>query len=389
MSDVRRLLALFLVVLGLAASARAQQAPAPPPEPSDEQKWVEDVRRTIPGDEIHAAAAEAEVQQSSDPLTALAAKYKLAAPDWLKSRIESQSASATLAALGDSVTAGTASCTFPYLWCPGNSWSTGDDVATSVKRELEAQSGREVHGLLVAVPAVTMSAVPAESFVVFLASVFGLNVERMTLLIGHNDPGVCGAPAPGAEAAFEKNLATSLRILGHVARKRGAKLVISGMVEVPVVARYADVVPVGAAKSCRQLWADTGRCSELLDHRDDPAVGVRISTQIAAYDAILQRLSAGKNWILYSPTFNATSRGGVPNPEVNFSPLDCFHPSAAGQARLGRLAWSGDGAGSPGIASFFALPPAPPAPKEPPPAPAVSAGLRDELDAWRRADVRP
>jgi len=379
-----------LLVLGfglaLAAPARAQQAPAP--APTDEQKWVEDVRRTVPEDELQSAAAAAEIQQSPDPLTALAAKYKLEPPDWLKGRVQSQSASATLAALGDSLTAGTASCTFPYLWCPGNSWSTGDDLATSVKRELEAQSGREVHGLLVSVPAVTMSAVPAEAYVVFLASAFGLNVERMTLLIGHNDPGVCGAPAAGADAAFEKNLATSLRILGRVARKRGAKLFVSALVEVPVVARYAGVVPAGAAKSCRELWDATGRCRELLDHRDDPAVAARISAQIAAYDGILARLSAGQDWILYTPTLNAAGRRGLPNPETNLSPLDCFHPSAAGQARLGQLAWSGGGAGEPGIASFFALPPAAPR-SEPPPAPALSAEIRGQLDAWRGADVRP
>ena len=45
------------------------------------------------------------------------------------------------------------------------------------------------------------------------------------------------------------------------------------------------------------LFSDLGiRHSEYLDHLNDPSVGVRISTQIAAYDAILQRQSAGKNW---------------------------------------------------------------------------------------------
>lgn len=346
--------AILLAIAALAAaSASAQTAPQPL---GDEQQWVQDIRAKISDDEIHTAAAEAEVQQSSDPLVALVDKYKIEAPDWLKQRVGAQSASATLASLGDSVTAAMASCSSPYYFCPENSWSTGE-LATSVKKQLEAGSGREVHGFLVSVPGVTASAVPAEAFVVWLANFFGLNVERMTLLIGHNDPGVCGDPDPAADAKFQKNIATSLRILGRVAAKRHAKLFLSSLIDVTAVARYADVVPNGQSKTCTQLWAATPRCSPLLQHRDDPAAAQRIRDQTARYDAVLSQAAAGKDWVLYTPVFGVSSGRGVPDPAADLSPYDCFHPSAAGQARLGQAAWYGD-AGAPGVASFFTLVPA-------------------------------
>lgn len=348
-----RSLALLLL---LALPAAAQEAPPPRDEELD---WAESVQRAVPAAEIEAAAAAAEARQSSDPLVELAGRYGLQAPAWLRDRIEQQAGALTVAALGDSVTAATAACDFPYLFCPRDSWVVGDAPA-SLKSALRGQSGRPVRGLLVAVPTLTMRAAPAEAFVVFLASYFGLNVERMTLLMGHNDPGVCGEDEPGALAAFERDYATTLRILARVHRRRGAKLFVSAPLEVPALARYPDLVPAGASKTCRELWAQTGRCRRLLEHRDDPARVAEAAARLAAYREILDRGAAGRGWVLYTDALHAGTRGGLPDPAAAFSRHDCFHPSARGQALMGAMAWNG-AAGSPGIASFFALPGAAPA----------------------------
>lgn len=379
-----------LALLLSAAAASAQTAPAPAPPQSDEQKWVQQVEKTVPDAELESAAADAEVQGTADPLMALATKYGLdTPPDWLKDRVQGQASAVTLAALGDSVTAAMTTCKFPFYFCPGNSWSSGE-LATSVKKELEARSGREVRGLLVSIPGVTMKTVPAESFVVFLASVFGLDVQRMTLLIGHNDPGVCGAPVPGYDAEFAKRYATSLRILAHVARARRAKLFVSGMIDVPSVARYAAVTPNGAIKTCAELWKETGRCKGILDHRDDPAAIARARAQVDAFDAALAAGAAGKSWIVYEPTFTQATRDGFDDPAAELSAADCFHPSVVGQEHLGRAAWEGE-AGAPGIASFFALPASVAgAPRtEAPHAPEPSEELRAQLESWRDAATRP
>ncbi len=384
----RAFVILFVLGISLAASARAQQSPVSQSELNDAQEWARHIHQTVPADELAAAAMTAELRQSDDPLLTLAAKYHLDAPDWLGNRIQAQAASVTLAALGDSISAGMASCASPYYYCPGNSWSTGD-LPTSLRRELETSSGREVHGLLVSVPSLSMSAVPAEAFVVFLASFFGLNIERMTLLIGHNDPGVCGAPVEGQTAAFEKSYATALRILAHVARNRRAKLFVSGIVDATTLPRYAAVIPAGASQTCRELWDATGRCKVLLSHLDDPSVAARITAQITEYDDSLSRLAAGKEWVLYTPTLTNSSREGFPDPVADLSPFDCFHPSAIGQAHLGRIAWSGD-AGGAGIAPFFGLELAAAAPRSAAlSAPGLAPRLQKELEVWRAADTRP
>lgn len=355
----------LLLLLALAAPAASQQTPPPRDEELD---WAESVQRTVPAAEIEAAAAQAEARRSSDPLLELAGKYGLEAPDWLRERVENQAASVTVAALGDSLTAATAACSFPYLFCPEQSWVVGGGPS-SLRSALRAQSGRRVDGLLVAVPTLTMRAAPAEAFVVFLASVFGLNVERITLLMGHNDPGVCGDDEPDALAAFERDFVTTLRILKRVNRRRGAKLFVSAPVEVPALLLHPDVVPAGASKTCRELWAQTGRCRRLLDHRGDPSRVAEVSARIAAYGEILRRRSAGRGWVLFTDALNAASRAGFPDPAASLSPHDCFHPSAAGQDELGAAAWNG-AAGSPGVSGFFALPPSAPAAL-----PAVAAAL--------------
>jgi hypothetical protein len=373
----------FAVVCAAAVPARSEPSPATPDE--DLIGWAASIQRQVPAEELESATAEAQVTAQtaggSDPLQALAERHRLEAPAWLARRVREQGRTATLVALGDSVSVASFSC--PDLYCLSNSWSVGD-METSVRRRLEAQSGRAVQGLTAAIPGVTMDALPAEAFAVYLASVLGLNVERMTLLIGHNDPGVCRPDKPGEQERFVKNFGVALNILERVARRRGAKLFVSGMMEVDALTRYADVVPLGASSSCRELWASTGRCADLLQRRGDAPHLDAVRRRIAENNEVLRRLSAGRDWIFYSDVFNAAGRGGLPDPDVNMSRYDCFHPSPAGQSRLGRAAWDGGG-GVPGISGFFALEPdAPRASGLVSSELRLQAGLREELSAWAR-----
>ena len=359
------------VELLCAASARAQSVPTP--QYNDEQTWAMQLSKAIPPGELSGAAFSAESTGTPDPLTALALQHNIAEPDWLKARIAAQRAGTALAAMGDSITAAMASCSFPYYYCPDNSWSTGS-LPTSVRTELAAQSGKEVGSFLVAVPGVTMTFIPYEAYAVFLASFFGLNVQRMTLFIGHNDPGVCGAVTATQTQDFGDSYSSALRILAHVAAQRSARLYVASITEVPVLARYADVVPNGSQKTCRVLWKENNRCGPVTQHVDDPAALAKISAQIATYDGLLAGLAQGKSWVSYQDIFNANSRRGLSDPATELSPFDCFHPSVVGQGTLGRLAWQGfDGA--PGIADFFRFP-----------SPALSPSLAAELDGWTTAD---
>jgi hypothetical protein len=343
-----RISATFVLAL-FAVSVRAQPAPAAiDDEPAS---WSDAIRARVPADELASALSSKRADFGADPLLDLAQAHGLDAPAWLQARVREQGTGATLAALGDSLSAASYSCSSFY--CPSNSWSTGD-MASSVLRRLEAQSGRRVRGLMVAVPGVEIDALPAEAFAVYLASAFGLNVERMTLLIGHNDPGVCRPDKPGELQRFERDVSLALNILGRVARRRGAKLYVGGLMEADSLARDADVVPDGASTSCGEIWRATGRCSDLLQRRGEPARLDEARARIAADDEILRRLTAGKAWILYSGAFTASTRDGIADPVHHLSRYDCFHPSPAGQSLLADAAWNG-ASGQPGLADFFAL----------------------------------
>ena len=374
MKSIRSLSLLALAAALLPAAAFAQQAPSY----NDEQTWALSLQKEISADELTAASVSAEAENAPDPLVELAVKHNITAPDWLKARIAAQGSTTVLAALGDSITAGMTTCSFPFYYCPDNSWSSGS-LPTSVRTELAAQSGKDVKYMLVAVPGVTMSFMPAEAYAVFLASFFGLNVERMTLFIGHNDPGVCGAATANQTQSFGDDYEKTLRILAHVAKKRGAKLFVSSITEVPTLARYADVIPNGAQKTCRELWTSVGRCAPLLGAGAPANAGAQISAQIATYDALLEKLAEGKPWVLYADIINASSREGLTDPARSLSSYDCFHPSVFGQGLLGQMAWEGFG-GTAGIKDFFAFPKS---------APQISPELRAQLDAWSGAAARP
>jgi len=379
---------LVLAAALLTAPALAQQNPPAPPL-NDEQAWAMTLAKQIPPDELASAAVTAEAANAPDALIALAAKHGVVEPDWLKTRIAAQGSGTILAAMGDSITAGMTTCSFPFYYCPDNSWSSGS-LPTSVRTELAAQSGKDVKYFLVAVPGVTMSFMPAEAYAILLASAFGLNIQRMTLFIGHNDPGVCGAATANETQSFGDDYAKTLRILAHVANKRGAKLYVSSITEVPTLARYANVTPAGASKTCRELWTSIGRCTPLLGAGAPANAGAQISAQIATYDAILESLAAGKPWVRYADIVNASSKLGLADPARSLSAYDCFHPSVYGQGLIGQMAWDGFG-GTAGIADFFSFPKS--SASEPIPAtasaPALSAELRAELDSWTTNASRP
>ena len=65
----RPLLLLIALSLALAASARAQQPPSPQPEFNDAQKWVLQIRETIPAEELAATAAPRTAALSTPGLT--------------------------------------------------------------------------------------------------------------------------------------------------------------------------------------------------------------------------------------------------------------------------------------------------------------------------------
>ena len=203
---------LVLAAALLSAPALAQQNP-PAPQFNDEQTWAMTLAQQIPADELATAAVSAEAANAPDPLIDLATKHGVTEPDWLKTRIAAQKLEHGPRGDGRQRHRRHDDVLVPVYWCPDNSWSCGT-LPTSVRTELAAQSGKDVKYFLVAVPGVTMSFMPAQAYAIFLASMFGLNVERMTLFIGHNDPGVCGAAKDNETQELRRRVRLDAQDLG-------------------------------------------------------------------------------------------------------------------------------------------------------------------------------
>jgi hypothetical protein len=342
-------LLLFAALLPFSLPALAQQQSTAPVD--DVQQWAQDLQKEVSPSELKEAAELIDGGvEVTDALLELATRHKLEPPAWLQARVHADGGKPVIAALGDSISAGTGSCPL-YVLCPSNSWSTGSQSYSFASR-MSAASGSKWGSFLAAIPGAPMSWTPAEAFAVYLASEFGVNIQRITLLVGHDDPGVCGSDANGAVDSFSSDFATTLSILGKIAQKRGAKLFVSSMVDVPALAQFETLVPKGSLLTCRQLWDLHGLCANVLQHNHDAAHLAQVASRIDAYNGILGQETAKKPWAQFTMTLNTYTRQGIPDPVDNISPEDCFHPSESGQQELAQDVWSGQ-AGLPGIAPFF------------------------------------
>jgi lysophospholipase L1-like esterase len=166
----------------------------------------------------------------------------------------------------------------------------------------------------------------------------------VTVLMGHND--VCGddfADIPD-DAEFEANMRAGFNILA-AGLPHGATIYVVGMVDIYQLWVAAQDKQALGIVDCELLWAltlfDLYPCSTMLS----PIIGEagRLYTQgrniaynIILYDLVEEYNSTDEHhhWFYTDDVFET----GVPD-ESMVSDIDCFHPSADGQAELSDITW--------------------------------------------------
>ncbi|MFC6021457.1 SGNH/GDSL hydrolase family protein [Plantactinospora solaniradicis] len=239
----------------------------------------------------------------------------------------------SMAALGDSITAGFGSC-LTLATCQRNSWSTGDGVRVeSLYRRLreanpairgkahnEAVGGARVAGLA----GQARDAVRAK-------------VDYVTVLIGANDACRGGIDDMTSVSAFRKSLDSGLAAL-----KKGLPRARVLVVSIPDLYRLWEVghtddrvVRVWRDRVCPALLANAASTA--------PADRTRRSTFRARIDAYNQQLAAACR------AYGSRCRydGGAVH-RVRFgldlvNRLDYFHPNVAGQNKLAEVTWRASG----------------------------------------------
>jgi len=239
----------------------------------------------------------------------------------------------SIAALGDSITAGFGSC-LTLATCQRNSWSTGDGVRVdSLYRRLrEANPAIRGNAHNEAAGGARVAALSGQA-----TGAVRARVDYVTVLIGANDACRGGIEDMTSVAAFRDSLDRGLGVL-----KRGLPRAQVLVVSIPDLHRLWEV----GHTDDRAVRAWRNRvCPALLANATstEPADRTRRSTFRARIDAYNKELSAACR------AYGSRCRydGGAAH-RVRFgldlvNRLDYFHPNVDGQNKLAEVTWAASG----------------------------------------------
>jgi lysophospholipase L1-like esterase len=237
----------------------------------------------------------------------------------------------SMAALGDSITAGVGSC-FALIACWRDAWATGDGtrVNSHYRRILAANPAIKGHEHNFAELGAEAADLPGQA-----RRAVSAKVEYVPILVGAND--ACAATIGGmtSTAAFRASLNTALGIL-RAGLPKARVLVVS----VPDVYRVWTVAHTN--KSAQLVWG-LGVCQSLLANPTSTAAAdvarrQRFRDRINEYDVQLAAACQA-----YGPRcrYDGGAAHGFAFSVDNLSTLDYFHPNAQGQNQLAALTYPG------------------------------------------------
>ncbi|MFR9675049.1 SGNH/GDSL hydrolase family protein [Streptomyces sp. TR06-5] len=266
---------------------------------------------TAPGERPASSAA------APSGATGSPAPSPAASPEW-------DTSPDSLAAVGDSITAGFDACG-PLAVCPRASWATGTDPSVdSLARRLLDHPARDSRNY--AEPGATMADLPGQ-----MARAAARSPALVTVLVGANDACRPSATSMTPVAAFRADFADALRSLWRKAPR--AQAYVAGIPDLKHLWRVGRKQP-----QARRVWA-LGVCPSML--RAPRATGAaaearreRVAERVRAYNAALREVCSAERrcrWdggAVHRFRFTAAS----------LSRWDWFHPSRKGQSALARLA---------------------------------------------------
>lgn len=239
----------------------------------------------------------------------------------------------SMAALGDSITAGVGSC-LAYLACVRNSWATGtgEDVDSHYQRILAKNPKIKGHAYNFAVPGAEASGLAAQA-----TRAVDARVSYVTVLIGAND--ACAGSVEGmtSVARFREGVDRGLNRL-----KKGLPKARVLVVSVPDLYRLWQVGRDDA--EVVRVWRAGGVCPSMLtdpastaaaDEKRRRAVRDRIDAYDGELRAACEKYGSRCRW----------DDGAVH--DVRFSidllnTFDFFHPNLKGQNKLADVTWPSD-----------------------------------------------
>lgn len=233
----------------------------------------------------------------------------------------------SMAAIGDSLVLGVNVGTDHLGANPGYSWATGTAVDDGVLSHFER--------LVLDVPALQnhtvnlgRSGARMADFARQAEGAVEARAEYVTVLLGANDACRGSLETMTSPETFRAQFRAGARILQE-GLPEGAVVYVAS---VPDIAQIWDVF--GDDETARSVWSTFRICQALLAEGHTPQDRAAFDARVAEYNRILAEESAAFGFI--------TDGGALAKQRLaadDLSPLDYFHPSLKGQARLAQVTW--------------------------------------------------
>jgi lysophospholipase L1-like esterase len=239
----------------------------------------------------------------------------------------------SIAALGDSITRAFDTCSFPYVDCPANSWSTGTNTAVGslYERLLPLNPQISGHTYNDAKTGAKMVDLPGQA-----ATAAAQQAGAITILMGANDVCTSSVATMTDPTVLAGQLRTALTTLAT--NDPNAQIYIAS---IPNVYRLWQVLHTNLAADF--VWGVAGICQSLLANplstsSADQARRVQVQQRTIADNAQIASVCttefAGRCHFDNLAVYNYPFAAG------DITTRDYFHPNVTGQAKLAATTWT-------------------------------------------------
>jgi lysophospholipase L1-like esterase len=237
----------------------------------------------------------------------------------------------SIASTGDSITRAFNTCTFPYVDCVSNSWSTGTSatVNTHYRRILAANPAISGRNYNYALTGADMADLNGQ-----VQNVVSRGVAYVTIEMGAND--VCADSEAGMTpvATYRAQLEQAMRTLST--GLPNARIFVASIPDIYTLwAIYKD------SSSARFIWAFAGICQSMLARplsttQADVERRARVRQRNIDYNTQLSEVCA----VYVHCRFDSGTVFNTAFVRSDVTTRDYFHPSVAGQTKLAAVTWS-------------------------------------------------
>lgn len=236
----------------------------------------------------------------------------------------------SIAATGDSITRAFNTCSFPFIDCPANSWSTGTNSAVDsfYLRILEQNAGISGNLFNRARSGARMDDLPGQ-----VANVVGDRAEFVTIEMGANDVCTSSEESMTSVASFRADFEDAMDTL----TERLPSTVIA-VGSIPNIYHLWDLLHTNG--SAVFVWNLFGICQSMLENptstaRADEERRLRVQDRNEDFNAVLDEVCAE----YANCQYDGGAGYAVRFEAGDVSTRDYFHPSVQGQATIAEIAW--------------------------------------------------